>query len=66
MRKEFYCIQSTNIIAKVQLYTDDIAGNGGFYAFTCIGEDKSGTGYSHRRPGECRARCRVCRGILSV
>ena len=43
MRKEFYCIQSTNIIAKVQLYTDDIVGNGGFYAFTCIGEDKSGT-----------------------
>ena len=38
MRKEFYCIQSTNIIAKVQLYTDDIVGNGGFYAFTCIGD----------------------------
>ena len=48
MRKEFYCIQSTNIIAKVQLYTDDIVGNGGFYAFTCIGEDKSGTGYSQK------------------
>ena len=30
------------MIAKVQLYTNDIAGNGGFYAFTCIGEDKSG------------------------
>ena len=24
MRKEFYCIQSTNIIAKVQLYTDAV------------------------------------------
>ena len=51
MRKEFYCIQSTNIIAKVQLYTDDIVGNGGFYAFTCIGEDKSGTGYSQKERG---------------
>ena len=51
MHKEFYCIQSTNIIAKVQLYTNDIAGNGGFYAFTCIGEDKSGTGYSQKERG---------------
>ena len=49
MHKEFYCIQSTNMIAKVQLYTDDIVGNGGFYAFTCIGEDKSGTGIFSER-----------------